>query len=467
MRRRGGALAAVSISALASLVGTACTALLGIDGTYGPEASNSGAVDGAPTTGTSDEGGSEDAPESGASLVDATQSVDGADGGTIVVATDAGPDTAFPANPGVVTAVTAGYFHACIRFASGYAMCWGRNEDFGELGNGTMYSTSIPLPAMGYGIQQLVAGAHDTCAILADGGECAGKGGLAELGDGVWDADVPYPVPTSAFPAAPIALTSGEDFTCAIVTGGDVYCVGNGSTGELGNGSNEMSATAVRVGLAHPAIAISSLVEHVCALLDDGSVWCWGQDASGQLGDGTPVGSTASSDTPVAVQGLPTGKASAICAGGAFSCAIIGNDANSTVWCWGDNSLGQLGNGSSSVTSSSSATQVTGLTGAASLSCGAQHACIGNDYAGGISCWGSNGSGQLGNASVGSKSFTPVPVTGVGSFPASLAAGGFFTCAMFSSPQVFCWGADDFGQLGNGTTSQSATTTLTPVMGIP
>jgi hypothetical protein len=163
------------------------------------------------------------------------------------------------------------------------------------------------------------------------------------------------------------------------------------------------------------------------------------------------------------VQGLP-GAASAVGVGDDFSCAIVGDDANSTVWCWGNNSGGQLGNGDPSVGESATPVQVEGVKGAAALVCGSGHACIGNDYTGGVWCWGKGGSGQLGNDDT-SNAFTAVEVSGIGSFPQSLAAGGFHTCAILSSPKVVCWGANDFGQLGNGDTD--AESVPTPVMGIP
>jgi alpha-tubulin suppressor-like RCC1 family protein len=465
-RDRAYALAGMTLTVAAM----SCTALLGVDGDYRLEAS--AGLDGSKTTvadGTTS-GVSDDGPAIGA---DAPATADTGAGSDAPHAADTGlEDAGFPADPGVVTEVTAGYFHACVRFASGFAMCWGRNEDFGELGNGTTLSTGVPEPAMGAGLKQLIAGAHDTCGILVDGGgECAGKGGLGELGDGVFDADVPYPVPMSVLPAAPITLASGTDFTCVVVADGNVYCVGDGSTGQLGNGGTEVSTAAVQVSLqGKQATAVAALNLHACALLVDGTVSCWGVDTSGQLGDGNPIDDAGSSATPLAVQGLP-GAASAICAGNDFSCAVVGNDANSTVWCWGDNTFGQLGNDDPTVPASSTAVQVIGaadtpLTGAVSITCGAAHACIGNDYAGNISCWGANGSGQLGNGSTGEKNFTASLVSGVTEFPESLSAGGFFTCAMFASPNVVCWGDNGFGQLGNGGADQGELTP-TPVTGIP
>jgi alpha-tubulin suppressor-like RCC1 family protein len=439
MRRRPLGLVALAIAPLVvAIAPSSCTALLGIDGDYRAETDAGSDVTTDTTTGND---------------VVAPPGDAGAEG-----------SDAFPDAPGAVSEVTAGRFHTCLRFVSGVAMCWGRDEDFGELGNGTMVSTSIAEPAMGSGLTRLIAGAHDTCGLLADGGVCAGKGGTGELANGVGDADLPFPVATSVLPAPPTAIASGEDFTCAVVTGGDVYCVGNGASGALGNGSTGISLAAVKVALqGKPAKTVVAFNLHACALLVDGTVSCWGDDTYGQLGDGV-AGADAGSAVPVGVQGLPA-AVSAIGVGDDFSCAIVGSDQNSTVWCWGNNAFGQLGNGDSSVSLSAAPVRVQGLTGAASLSCGAGHACIGNDYdSAGIWCWGKGGSGQLGNDDT-SNAFAPVQVSGISSFPQSLAAGGFHTCAILSSPDVECWGANDFGQLGNGSTNTAQVPA--PVMGIP
>jgi alpha-tubulin suppressor-like RCC1 family protein len=146
--------------------------------------------------------------------------------------------------------------------------------------------------------------------------------------------------------------------------------------------------------------------------------------------------------------------ATAIGVGTGFSCALIGSDANnSSVWCWGANDRGQLGDGST--TQRSTPVQVKELTGAGSLAVGDMHACAGMLISGGIKCWGHGGSGQLGNGGSG-DAVTPVDVSGIGGYPVSLTAGGFHTCALLASPVVECWGSNDFGQIGDGTTNQQS-----------
>jgi alpha-tubulin suppressor-like RCC1 family protein len=389
---------------------TSCTALLGIDKEYRA------------------------APDAAADLLQ-----EGADGSSDALS-----------NPNGIVKVTAGRFHSCALFASGTAKCWGRNDDYGELGDGTYVSSAVPVAAMGTGIVDLFAGAHDTCAALAGRGVCAGRGFSGELGNG-GDAGSSLPVAMSELPAAPIAIASGEGFACALMSGGDVYCMGGGARGELGDGSFGTSIVAVRAQLGGKAKAIAAFGSHACALMEDGRVACWGDNSSGQLGNGN-----AAPDAGIAVPAPVIGiaGATAIGVGTGFSCALIGSDANnSSVWCWGANDRGQLGDGST--TQRSTPVQVKELTGAGSLAVGDMHACAGMLISGGIKCWGHGGSGQLGNGGSG-DAVTPVDVSGIGGYPVSLTAGGFHTCALLASPVVECWGSNDFGQIGDGTTNQQS-----------
>jgi alpha-tubulin suppressor-like RCC1 family protein len=340
--------------------------------------------------------------------------------------------------------VVAGRFYSCALYGGGVAQCWGDNDN-GQFGNGFAVNTSLPTPAMGGALTSLWAGVGDTCAIVAGAGECSGRGGRGELDNGVPDADTMVPVATAVLPARPIAFASGLDFTCAIVAGGDVYCAGEGQLGQLGNGSPSTSALPVKVDLGGAAArAIAAEWQHACALTTAGAVLCWGDDSLGQLGNGVTVDAGVASPVTVPLGGV----ASEVGVGEGYSCAIVGSNADAGVWCWGDNSHAQLGSGSS-VAFSATPVPVQGLAGVATLAVGGLHACVGLAYQGGVACWGKGGSGELGNDST-RDAPTPVVVMGIFVAPVSLAAGGFHTCALVASPNVLCWGANDFGQLGNG-----------------
>jgi alpha-tubulin suppressor-like RCC1 family protein len=348
----------------------------------------------------------------------------------------------FPGDAGAVAKVVAGKFHTCALFASGFAKCWGRNDDYKELGNGSTLSTSVPLPAMSSGLNDLFAGAHQTCATVEGGAVCAGLGENGELGNG-GNASSAVPVNLVGFPSAPTAIVSGETFMCALVATGEVWCVGAGMHGELGDGTARMSVSPVRAQLGGRALAVAAYYGHACAVIADGTVECWGDDSFGQLGNGhlTPDGGAA---LPSVVPGIA--GATAVGVGAEHSCALVGAGRTSGVWCWGGNGNGQLG--TAATAPSPTPVQVQGLEGATSLAVGGFHACAGMLVAGVVKCWGKGGSGELGNGRSGDAP-TPVTVQSI-SYPESLAAGGYHTCALVASPNVVCWGSNDFGQLGNG-----------------
>jgi alpha-tubulin suppressor-like RCC1 family protein len=411
----------------ASATAAACGSILGVDGPYHPESDAAAGEEGSAGDGTTS-----DAPDRDEGSPDATPG-DAGDGGS--------PEASF-ADAGSVLAVSAGRYFTCARFAAGLAKCWGQNDD-GEFGNGTRVGSSVPIPAMGTGIAGLFHGNGTTCAALGGAGACTGQDGDGQLFDGQLDAQSSVPVATTTLPSAPSAFAPGIHRTCAIVANGDVYCAGDGAGGELGSGATGVSATPVKVDLGGAAAkAISGTWHHVCAITTTGAVLCWGDDSAGQLGGGSFVDGGVAAPVHVTLGGA----ASEIGTGELFTCALVGPDSSNAVWCWGDNSYGQLGNGGGGP--SAVPVRVQGLTGLANLAVGGEHVCVGKQNAGGIACWGHGSSGELGNGS-NADSSTPVDVSNVGGAPSSLASGGFHTCAVIASPNVLCWGANDLGQLGN------------------
>jgi len=195
------------------------------------------------------------------------------------------------------------------------------------------------------------------------------------------------------------------------------------------------------------ATAISAGAGHTCAVAN-GEAHCWGQNDKGQLGrDAGP--SSIDSDPPA---GLPSGVV-AIAAGGAHTCALVQADG---VYCWGDNTSGQLGNGQSGpTTGSSTANKIAGSEGALLIAAGDGHSCYAT--ASKTFCWGRNSQGQIGNGNVETTPrVQPTEVIGVGG-AVDLAAGDNHTCAVDSS-DVLCWGANDRSQVGNGGASAAVPT---------
>jgi alpha-tubulin suppressor-like RCC1 family protein len=259
--------------------------------------------------------------------------------------------------------------------------------------------------------------------------------------------------PPGSFKA--IAISEGQNFTCALIKGGTVKCWGANDAGELGNGTTANGSNGVAPGGSAIPVDVTGLTGvvaisvgaggHVCALTAQGGVKCWGLNINGQLGNGT----TTSSSTPVDVLGLTSGVA-AIAAGYLHSCALTIAGA---VKCWGINDTGQLGNGT--LTNSSTPVDVVGLgSGVAAVDANGAGSCA-ITSAGGLKCWGANDHGQLGNGTT-TNSSTPVDVSGLTSGVIAVNGGGSHTCALVTGGTVMCWGPNQYGELGNGKTTDSS-----------
>jgi len=209
------------------------------------------------------------------------------------------------------------------------------------------------------------------------------------------------------------------------------------------------------------AASIASGDSHTCAIVANGRVVCWGDDSLGQLGNGPGVGSVDAPGDPIV---LPTGThAIALTAGAAHTCALL---SDGSVSCWGDDSRGQLGNGA--VTGSIDAPgPAIGLTGPASaVAAGAKHTCaLLSD--GSVSCWGDDSSGQVGNGLTLGDVTAPSPTLSVPGFATAIAAGDAHTCAVMASAKVSCWGSDSSGQIGNGASSTTDITSPSPALTLP
>lgn len=182
---------------------------------------------------------------------------------------------------------------------------------------------------------------------------------------------------------------------------------------------------------------IAAGAAHTCAVGADGHVACWGDNLSGQLGDGT----TDASLVPVDVVGIA--DAVAVAAGNSHTCVVR---EEGTVSCWGYNLNGQLGNGGVPIRSSTPV-DVVGITDATAIAAGENHSCVVRD-SGSVACWGGNQYGELGNGTT-TYSSTPVEVSGITDATA-IAAGAYHSCVVRGSGSAACWGLNTNGQLGTG-----------------
>jgi len=292
----------------------------------------------------------------------------------------------------------------------------------------------------------IAAGGTHTCAVLDTGrAKCWGRNNRGQLGDGG--------SPGGSTPAGVQGLSgaatvaAGFEHTCALLTDGRVMCWGHNGYGQLGDGggSGQFSDVPVRVRKLRGAIAIAAGSFHTCAVLDTGRAKCWGNNSNGQLGDGT----TDQRSIPVVVMG----RVAAIAAGFAHTCALL---TTRQLMCWGYNGAGQLGIGSFYGTYSlpKDVVNPSGVEYAA-VAAGDLHSCAVTVGAR-AKCWGGNGYGQLGIDSKTPKN-EPQRVLRLSDVIA-IAGGNNHTCAV-SGANAKCWGSNIFGQLGIGTTTDS----LTPV----
>jgi alpha-tubulin suppressor-like RCC1 family protein len=249
------------------------------------------------------------------------------------------------------------------------------------------------------------------------------------------------------------AIAGGGNHTCVLHADQTVSCWGSNASGQLGqpasaNTSCPESSPAPAVPCITSPVSVpglSGVVEirageqHTCVRKSDQTVWCWGSNLSGQLGDGT----NTTRSTPVAVVDLGADVVE-IASGREFVCA---RHQAGTISCWGNNSNGQLGNGN---TTSSNRPVAAAVTGALQVAAGHQHTCalVG---AGAVSCWGGNSNGQLGNNTT-TDSLTPVGVQGLKNTPVnSIAAGSVHTCARSAAGPAYCWGENKVNEIGDGT----------------
>lgn len=393
-------------------------------------------------------------------FVDTIGLVRGAGVGTTFVVAESEDvrDSAFitvtPGPPPVVFAsIVAGLSHSCGVRSDGAAYCWGDNT-YGQLGDSTRISRRNPVAVRGgHLFTALVTGADHTCGLTNTGAAyCWGRGGDGQLGHGqVMSSNMPVAVANGLTFAT---LGSGSYHTCGVTSVGKAYCWGWNAYGQLGDG--RLSSAAIPVAVAGSLTFTnigtgrgSFFNVHTCGVTDTGAGYCWGDNEYGQLGRD----SIAFSAVPVEVRGGLSFVT--IGTGWIHSCGLT--DVG-VVQCWGANYFGQLGD-NPDVCDPPNCTRATpgpvlGSAGITNMASGMSHICQ-LSGSGAASCWGSNDAGQLGAGASAVRGYVPVAVFGGLTF-SGLAAGGAHTCALNSAGVAYCWGSNGSGQLGDGSTTSSS-----------
>jgi hypothetical protein len=462
--------------ALACASANACTALLGNDfdvddgppgaGAAGVAPGASGGAGAGAPTGRAGQGGA------GGGLAGAPPGAGGTGGA-------GGAGGAGGQGGGVALAVSeiaVGWGNACARLTDGSLRCWGaagpalgdgKGSSNANIGDDESPASVAPVPVGG-------AVAHvsinvSPCVTLVDGSaRCWGENSNGRLGYGnvtsIGDDETPASLPALSLgsPVGQIA-SGGFGTSCAVLKGGAVRCWGRNDEGQLGLGNttavgdNEAPDAVPPISLGGEAVQIAANSFHVCALLAGGNVRCWGRNEAGQLGLGHTLtigdDELPSSTSPVRLGG----QATQVVVGSGHSCALLEGGA---VRCWGSNGDGRLGLGTTANVGDNEtpdAVAPVNLGGKATqLSSSAASTCARLED-GTLRCWGINPYGQLGYGNTLSVGADRTPAAagpvGVGGPVRQVSVGDHQTCALLESGEVRCWGLNDRGQLGLGTTA--------------
>ncbi|MFN7003904.1 MAG: RCC1 domain-containing protein [Roseinatronobacter sp.] len=347
-----------------------------------------------------------------------------------------------------VRSVATGSLHSCAVSHRGDVWCWGWNY-YGQLGNGSTMDSLTPrrvrTPEVAF--VAVVTGSGHSCALSAAGAVwCLGYNGAGNVGR-VWDDIEELPVLVPGLSSGARAIAAGDNHNCAIPEDGHVRCWGANGSGQLGNGTTTGGAVPVQVsGLGAGVRAITAGGRHTCALDREGRAFCWGLNDSGQLGDGT----RRQRLEPKAVRGLQRRNRD-IAAGARHSCAVTRGDRT---FCWGD-TLGAAGARSDS---SNLPVRVPKLgRDVHSIVAGSFENWRRSAYGCALNaerqawCWGDNSFGQLGDGSRTTR-LRPVEVMRLGTGVRAIGGSkGRHSCAILENGRLFCRGYNNLGQLGDGT----------------
>jgi alpha-tubulin suppressor-like RCC1 family protein len=351
--------------------------------------------------------------------------------------------TAWAQNPLSATAVGAGGNHSMAVGTDGTVWACGYGY-WGQIGDGTNQNRTPCVPVSGLSDVRAVAGGqYNSVAVKNDGTVWAwGVNWYGQLGDGTTITRY-TPVQVSQATGLSIAssVAAGSLHTVALKNDGTVWAWGYNYHGQLGDGTNVNRYTPVQVPGLSGVSKIAVGDNHTVALKSDGTVWTWGLNNYGQLGDGTSITRMA----PVQVPGLA--GVVAVAAAGSYTVAV---KSGGTVWAWGHNGNGQLGD--NTTITRYTPVQVQNLSGVVTAIAAGYSHTVAVKSDGTVWAWGNNGSGQLGNGTTStSPQTTPVQVQNLSGVVTAIAAGYSHAVARKSDGTVWAWGSNGHAQLGDGT----------------
>lgn len=398
-----------------------------------------------------------------------------------------------------IGALSASGTNRTCAIVSGGVYCWGYNG-YGQLGNGQYVGSPqnidnassadslVPVKVVqqagmmaGKTIVKIFVAQYHSCALSSDGNMyCWGYNATGQLGNGTTtDSAVPVQV-GGALAGLTVTDIGGTRNTSCAVANSKIYCWGNGGNGLTGNGASPSSvttptlvsatgtATTLPANYTATALSTSGSRSNLMCAIANGLAYCWGANDVGQVGDGTTT--QRQLPTKVVTTGVLSGKTvTAITqdgypniASGAYPhvCVI----ASGGLYCWGDNNDGALGDGTTTDRSTPVAVVASGVLNGHTIQdikAGLRHTCTLAD--GAVDCWGNNGSGQIGDGTTTSRS-SPVTVTQsagklTSSNVVSIGAGANRSCAVINDGRTFCWGLNNTGQIGDGTTTNRTSPT--------
>ncbi|MEZ4662742.1 MAG: hypothetical protein R2911_34775 [Caldilineaceae bacterium] len=349
-----------------------------------------------------------------------------------------------------VIQVANGWRHTCALLSNGQVKCWGWNL-YGQLGNNSTADSVQPQAVHNLSnVLQIAAGDSHNCAVMSDHTiQCWGRNNAGQVGDGAF-TQRPEPVAVQNINNADKVYAAGW-ISCALLLTKQVKCWGNNEHYAMSDGTTTNQPSPVLIPNINSAVMLAVGGGHVCAVLETGGVLCWGDSVQGQQGDG----STSSNLSPTAVSGISDAKA--INAGRSHTCVL---HQDNTVSCWGSNDGGQIGDGT--VNDHLTPYKVPGASNGIAVAAASfflnqindhiGHSCVlKSDFT--VQCWGSNKFGQLGDGTT-TSSTSPQTVPGL-SGVRQLDASVEHTCALLADSGVKCWGSNDYLQLGHNSNNKT------------